>query len=150
MDFISAQVDQIDTGKEVSLIHYLTFSHVPKSKVPREGNHEQRFSTVCKSSNSWPSLIFVPLAFKSYLKRHIYGRYCSELSEFPMLNPGFNAWESVTYCKGGFSEASLHSSSGPCANISTLALLSRQSFTFKPHFGCHLLWPAQQVGIESG
>ena len=150
MDFIGAQVDQIDTGKEVSLIHYLTFSHVPKSKVPREGNHEQRFSTVCKSSNSWPSLIFVPLAFKSYLKRHIYGRYCSELSEFPMLNPGFNAWESVTYCKGGFSEASLHSSSGPWANISTLALLSRQSFTFKPHFGRHLLWPAQQVGIESG
>ena len=78
------------------------FSPVPKSKVPREGNLEQCFSMVCKSSNSLPSLNFVPSALKSCLKRHICGRYCSELSEFPMLNTGFNAWESVTYPKGDF------------------------------------------------
>ena len=39
------------------------FSPVPKSKVPKEGNLEQCFSMVCKSSNSRRSLIFVHPAF---------------------------------------------------------------------------------------
>ena len=72
MDFIIIQVDQRDTGKGTPLQRAFsnslpTFFHVPKSKVPREGNHEQRFSMVCKSSNSRPSLVFVPPALKSCL-----------------------------------------------------------------------------------
>ena len=92
MDFVSVQIDQIDTDEGTSLQRSFfnslpTFSHVPKPKVPRDGNHEQYFSVVCESSNSRPSRVFVPPAFKSCLKRHICGRYSSELSEFPMLNP---------------------------------------------------------------
>ena len=111
IDFLSVQVDQIDTGKGTPLQRSFsnslpTFFHGPKSKILREGNHEQCFSMVCKSSSSRPSLIFVPPAFRTCCKRHIYGQYCSKLSEFPMLNSSFNTWESITYHKGGFSEAS--------------------------------------------
>ena len=118
-----------------------TFSHVPKSKVLRDRNHKQSFSVVCKSHSSWPSLVFVPTTFKSRLKRHTYGQYCSELPEFPVLNPSFSTWESTTYSKGGFSEASAYCSSGSC-------IASIHHF----HAPCWapLLQPAQQVGMESG
>ena len=119
-DFISAQVDQIDTGKSTPLQRGFcnslrTFSHFPKSKVRREGNYEQRFSMVCESANSRPSLVSVPPAFKS----------CLLFPAFWIPMPGFNAWESITYRKGGFSEASLHSSAGPStAHISTSVFLA--------------------------
>ena len=125
-----------------------TFSHVPKSKVLRDRNHKQSFSVVCKSHSSWPSLVFVPTTFKSRLKRHTYGQYCSELPEFPVLNPSFSTWESTTYSKGGFSEASASDSQFHLKF--QLLFHSWWSFTFEPHIGCHLLQPAQQIGIENG
>ena len=100
-----------------------------------------------------------------FLKRHIYGQYCSELSEFPMLNPSFSAWESSAYRKGGFLEVLPHSSSGSCADISAsvsldilasvlLDISTSVSFLVILHFRAPrwapLLWPAEQVEIESG
>ena len=100
-----------------------------------------------------------------FLKRHIYGQYCSELSEFPMLNPSFSAWESSAYRKGGFLEVLPHSSSGSCADISAsvsldilasvlLDISTSVSFLAILHFWAPrwapLLWPAEQVEIESG
>ena len=57
-----SKTDQIDIDKgtpsQRSFSNLLpTFSHVPKSK---EGNRQQCFSMVGESSNSRPSLIFVP------------------------------------------------------------------------------------------
>ena len=63
----------------------------------------------------------------------------------PVLMP-----ERVIYHKGGFSEASPHSSSGPCTDISASVWLTAILNFQEPHVGHHLLQPAQQVGIEGG
>ena len=91
MDFISAQVDQIDTGKEVSLIHYLPSAMFLKLKYQEKGtmsNVSQRF---VKALNVSPHFFFHPLLSKAAVRGIYTGGYCSELSEFPIFNPGFNA-----------------------------------------------------------
>ena len=92
MDFISAQVDQIDTGKGTPLQRSFsdslsTFSHVPKSREGTMSNVSQWF---VKAPIAGPRLFLFPSLLEPAL-RGIYGQYCSELSEFPMLNPSFSA-----------------------------------------------------------
>ena len=117
-----------------------------------------------KAPIAGPRLFLFPSLLEPAL-RGIYGQYCSELSEFPMLNPSFSAWESITYRKGGLLEALPHSSSGPCADISAsvsldilasvlLDISTSVSFLAILHFRAPrwapLLWPEEQVKIESG
>ena len=86
-----SKIDQIDIGKGTPLQRSFsdlpsTFSHVPKSNVLREGNHEQCFSTVCKSSNSQRSLIFVAPAFTALRGIYTVRAVLSSLN-FPYLTP---------------------------------------------------------------
>ena len=122
--------------KGVSLTHYLRFPMFLNLKKGTASSVSQRFVKAPIAGPHWflpPPPPCRPTSFKSCLTRHIYGGCCSKLSEFSMLNPGFNAWESVTSCKGGFPEASPHSSSGPCCD-STLASLSATLHIRAPHW----------------
>ena len=124
-----SKIDQIDIDKgtpsQRSFSNLLpTFSHVPKSRVLGEGNHEQCFSMVCKSSNSRPSLFFFffcrspffpPPHLPSPRPHNNTAGIVLSFLNFLYLTP-LSMPESGIYRKGGFSEASPHSSSGPCTS----------------------------------
>ena len=161
-----SKIDQIDIDKgtpsQRSFSNLLpTVSHVPKSKVLGEGNHEQCFSMVCKSSNSRPSLIYLFIYFLSFPLLPIPSSPASRPHNntagivLSFLNFVYLTTllmpESVIYHKGGFSEASPHSSSGPCTSgLFSFSLAHGNPSLSEPHSGLHLLQPAQQVGIEGG
>ena len=122
MDFISAQVDQIDTGKEVSLSHYLPSAMFLKLKYQEKGtmsNVSQRF---VKALNVSPHFFFHPLLSKAAVRGIYTGGIVRSFLNFPYSTP-VSMPESITYRKGGFPEASPRSSPGPCAVISAAALL---------------------------
>ena len=102
MDFISAQVDQIDTGKEVSLIHYLTFSHVPKSKVTEKGtmsNVSQRF---VKAPIAGPHLYLFPSLLKATLRGIYMAGIVPSFLNFPCLTPASMPERVLLTAKGDF------------------------------------------------
>ena len=155
IDFISVQIDQIDTGKGTPLQRSFsnslpTFFHGPKSKILREGNHEQCFSMVCKSSSSQPSLIFVPSAFRTYAKGIYMASTVPSFLNFPCLTPVSIPERVLLTSKGDFlrPHPTLLHDHEPML-IFQLQFHYPQAFTFQPDVGCHLLEPEQQVGIKS-
>ena len=103
-------IDLIDAGKGTPLQRSFsdslpTFSHVPKSK---EGNRQQCFSMVGKSSNSRPSLIFVPSSTPPphLLKAALQGIYTAGIVpsflNFPCLTPVSMPERVLLTAKGDF------------------------------------------------
>ena len=87
MDFISAQVDQIDTGKEVSLIHYLPSAMFLKLKYQEKGtmsNVSQRF---VKAPVAGPHLYLFPSLLKAALRGIYTVRAVLSSLNFPYLTP---------------------------------------------------------------
>ena len=87
MDFISAQVDQIDTGKEVSLIHYLPSAMFLKLKYQEKGtmsNVSQRF---VKAPVAGPHLYLFPSLLKAALRGIYMAGIVPNFPNFPCLTP---------------------------------------------------------------
>ena len=76
-----------------------------------------------KAPIAGPRLFLLPLLSKAALRGIYTAGIVRSFLNFPCLTP-VSVPESITFHKGGFSEASPHSSPGPHAVISAAALLS--------------------------
>ena len=142
-DFISAQVNQIDTGKGTPLQRGFsnslsTFSHVRKSK--EKGTIISVSQWFVTAPIAGPHLLLFPLLSKA--------AFCSQLSEFPRP---VSMPERVSFtAKGGFQRPHPTLLQDQAPPIFQLQFLSQRSFTSQPRVGRQLLQWAQQVGIQSG
>ena len=163
IDFINVQIDQIDTGKGTPLQRSFsnllpTLSHVPKSKVPREGNHGNVSQWFVKAPLAGPHLFLFPLLSKAALRGIYMAGIVPSFLNFPYLTP-VSMRECYLLQRGIFRGLTPLFFRIVCRNFSfSFALLHfrfsftsvSRSFTFEPHVGHHLLRPAQQLGIKSG
>ena len=102
MDFISAQVDQIDTGKEVSLIHYLPSAMFLKLKYQEKGtmsNVSQRF---VKAPVAGPHLYLFPSLLKAALRGIYMAGIVPYFPNFPCLTPVSMPERVLLTAKGDF------------------------------------------------
>ena len=103
-----------------------------------------------KAPIAGPLLFLFPLLSKAALRGIYTAGIVRSFLNFPCLTL-VSMPESITFHKGGFSEASPHSSSGPCTSgLFSFSLAHGNPSLSEPHSGLHLLQPAQQVGIEGG
>ena len=170
MDFISAQVDQIDTGKGTPLQRSFsdslsTFSHVPKSKYQEKGTTSNVSRWFVKAPIAGPHLFLFPSLLEPALRPIYMASIVPSYLNFPCLTPVSVPERVLLTAEGDFQRpypTHLQNRAPifqlqfplifqlPFCLIFQLQFSSWRSFTFEPHVGHHLLWPAEQVEIESG
>ena len=92
MDFISAQVDQIDTGKGTPLQRSFsdslsTFSHVPKSKYQEKGTTSNVSRWFVKAPIAGPHLFLFPSLLEPALRPIYMASIVPSYLNFPCLTP---------------------------------------------------------------
>ena len=92
-------------------------------KYLEEGTMSNISQWFVKAPIAGPRLFLLPLLSKAALRGIYTAGIVRSFLNFPCLTP-VSVPESITFHKGGFSEASPHSSPGPSAVISAATLLS--------------------------